>query len=141
MNPGPFEEELNRFLRSNRVLHVDRHFVSCPGSDHGSWNFCVGYLELERGQERGFGQKLDYREILSPEDFAVYAKLRSLRKETAEREQVPVFAVFSNDQLAEMVQTKARTLEQLGKIKGVGESRTSKYGEKFLDILREAYKE
>ena len=40
---GLAEEEMNRFLRSHRVLNVDRRWV-----DQGSesfWSFCVDYLE------------------------------------------------------------------------------------------------
>ena len=88
------EEELNRFLRCHRVLSVDRRWV-----DEGSesfWSFCVDYLET--GQDgranRGRGKRagrVDYREVLSPEQFALFVKLRALRQGIAKDEAVPVY--------------------------------------------------
>ena len=49
---------------------------------------------------------------------------------------MPAYALFTNEQLAEMVQRRVRTLAALREIAGVGEARIEKYGEDFLDILR-----
>lgn len=39
---GALTEEMNRFLRSNKVLEVENHLVS---NEHGaSWCFCVKYI-------------------------------------------------------------------------------------------------
>src|SRR5271166_2362659 len=62
---GPAEEELNRFLRSHRVLNVDRPWV-----DEGSesfWSFCVDYLETwqdGRAAQGGASERgrVDYRD-------------------------------------------------------------------------------
>ena len=100
----PAEEELNRFLRSHRVLNVDRRWV-----DEGSesfWSFCVDYLETGQdgraaqggASERG---RVDYREVLSPEQFALFVKLRALRQGIANDEAVPVYMVFTNEQVAQ----------------------------------------
>ena len=70
---GSAASELNAFLRNHRVLAVDRRWVD-QGAD-SYWSFCVDYLELTSGTivsgrvPKGRGK--DYREILSPEDFAV----------------------------------------------------------------------
>ena len=82
----------------------------------------------------GKANKVDYKEVLSEEDFAVYAKLRDLRKELAERYSVSVYSVFNNKQLAEMVQERITSKTALQKITGVGEARATKYGEPFLKI-------
>ena len=75
------------------------------------WSFCVDYLESRSGADPGgrtfSGRgKIDYREVLSPEDFAVFARLRQLRKEIAQADAVPVYTIFTNDQLAQMVQSR-----------------------------------
>ena len=109
-NSEAAEAELNGFLGSHKILSVDRRWV-----DQGSasfWSFCVDYLDSAGagapGQPRGRG-KIDYREVLSPEDFAVFAKLRDLRKEIGQAEAVPVYTIFTNEQLAQMVQKRTRT--------------------------------
>ena len=130
---------LNGFLRSHRVLTVDRRWV-----DQGAesfWSFCVDYLESaggsssegKNGPVRG---KVDYRDELSPEDFAVFARLRQLRKETAQSEAVPVYTVFTNEQLAQMVQSRATARAALEKIAGIGDARIEKYGPRVLVFLQ-----
>jgi superfamily II DNA helicase RecQ len=76
------------------------------------------------------------KEILSPEDFAVFARLRELRKEIAQVEAVPVYTIFTNEQLAQIVQAKAATKGDLEKVAGVGDARIEKYGPRFLEHLR-----
>ena len=50
--------------------------------------------------------KVDFKEVLSDPEFAVFARLRALRKERADAEGVPAYALFTNEQLAEMVQRR-----------------------------------
>ena len=84
---------------------------------------------------------MDYREVLPPQDFAVFVKLRDLRKELAQAESVPVYLIFTNEQLAQMVQGKVETKAALEKIEGIGEARLEKYGPRFLDCLRGQWNE
>ena len=127
-------EELNRFLGSHRIVSIDRQFVQDgPGS---AWAFCVTYIRSSsRPDAVGKRGKVDYREVLSEQDFAVFARLRALRKTLADREGVPAYALFTNEQLAEMVQRRVRTADALSEIAGVGASRVEKHGEDFLAIL------
>ena len=48
----------------------------------------------------------------------MFARLRALRKETADAEGVPAYALFTNDQLAEMVQRRVVTAAALREIAG-----------------------
>ena len=129
-------QELNRFLATNRVLLVERHFVS--DGPRSAWAVCVSYLDRggRPAPEQGQGKRVDYREILSEFDFAVYAKLRSLRKSMAEKDGLPAYTLFTNEQLAAMVQQRATSLKVLEEIPGVGAARVKKYGAAFLEILK-----
>ncbi|MCG6943539.1 MAG: HRDC domain-containing protein [Thiohalocapsa sp.] len=132
-------DELNRFLGSQRILSVDRHL----GQDGGTllWAICVGYeaagsaTDTAAAPKRG---KVDFREVLSEADFAIYAQLRTLRKELAEREGVPPYNLFTNEQLAAIVTRPATSLADLGEIQGIGAARIDKYGRTFLDALAAA---
>ena len=68
----------------------------------------------------------------------MFSRLRALRKERADAEGVPAYALFTNDQLAEMVQRRVTSAAALREISGVGEARVEKYGEAFLHIVKEA---
>src|SRR4051812_27975392 len=125
---GGAQEELNAFLRSHKILSVDRRWVEQGASSF--WSCCIDYLEgapAEGGYRGGRGlagrTNVDYRETLKPEDFAVFARLRDLRKEIAQAEGVPVSTIFTNEQLAQMVQTRSTTKAALEKIAGVGDAR------------------
>lgn len=128
-------EELNLFLGSHRVSTVDHQFVS--DGQNSLWAVWVSFTE---SQVRGKGtskrrEGVDYREVLSPEEFAIYCRLRELRKELSERDDVPAYTVFTNEQLAEMVRQGVRSVAALGRISGVGQGRIEKYAKSFLDLL------
>ena len=130
------EAELNRFLASHRVLSVDRQLVQAGAAS--VWAICVTYTDGDPAaatKTENKARTVDYREVLSPQEFAVFAKLRVLRKTLAEQEGVPPYALFTNEHLAAMVQNKVRTTEELGRIDGVGRTRIEKYAHAFLNLL------
>lgn len=140
---GPAESELNAFLGTHKILAVDRRWVDQGASSF--WCFCVDYLEkaTTAGGPNGSAMrgKIDYKEVLKPEDFAVFARLREWRKSVSQHEAVPVYTVFTNDQLAQMVQARVTTKAALEKIAGIGGARIEKYGAKILELLLKAWPE
>jgi superfamily II DNA helicase RecQ len=143
-DPRVAEAELNAFLRGHRVLAVERKWVE--SGMNSCWTFCVDYLE-SRGDEPTSGERsgggrnrVDYREVLRPEEFAVFVRLRQWRKDVAKDEAVPVYTVFTNEQLAKMVQNRASARADLEAIAGVGDARIEKYGARVIDLLQEAWR-
>ena len=139
------EQELNAFLRGRRILAVDRRWVEQGTSFF--WSFCVDYQDNSSGttaaassRPAGARDKVDYKEVLKPDDFSVFARLRELRKEIAAADAVPVYTIFTNEQLAQMVQTRATSKAALEKIAGVGGARLQKYGDRMLAVLAVAWK-
>lgn len=134
------EASLNQVLNSHRILRVDRNLVD-DGSD-SFWAICVEHLppntntpDTNASSRFSPRSKVDYRVLLSESDFAVFAKLRDRRKEIAARDAVPVYAIFTNEQLAQMVLQKANSNSALEKISGIGDARVAKYGDAMLQIL------
>ncbi|HOH31361.1 MAG TPA: HRDC domain-containing protein [Candidatus Hydrogenedentes bacterium] len=133
------EAELNVFLRGHRVTAVQRELVREGGGAY--WALCVEYIEGAGGAvpgKAGSRPRVDYKEVLSEADFAVYSRLRERRRELAEQEAVPVYAVCTNEQLAEMAKRRVSTPAGLQEIEGFGEAKTAKYAARFLDILSSA---
>lgn len=62
--------------------------------------------------------------------------LRQLRKQLAEREQVPPYLIFSDDSLADMTRKKPLTLDQFSDIRGVGQIKLDKYGNVFIALIK-----
>jgi hypothetical protein len=78
--PGDAEGEVNRFLGSHRVVSVERHLVTQGGEAY--WALCVSYLDGEgRASAPVKGGKIDYKEVLSPEDFAILFRLRNRNRD------------------------------------------------------------
>ena len=125
-------EDLNRVLASERIVFIDRQFVQDGANSF--WAFCIGVEAPSYSVKSGgkASQKVDYREVLTPDDFAIYARLRELRKKVAQRDGVPTYAVFTNEQLAAIVQQKMASKKAIGDIEGVGPARVEKYAELFL---------
>ena len=133
LEPGASEGELNAFLATHRVLNVNGRLVERP--DGCWWVYQVQYVEGGATAGKGAGVRIDYRELLPAEEFAVFSKLRDMRKAIADKEGCPAFAIYTNEQLAEMVKRKCRTEADLRQIEGIGESRVTKYGTEALGIL------
>lgn len=130
---GEALQACNAFLRSVKVLKVNREFVTDgPGS---YWAILVEYLDAPSRSGGNKRARIDYREVLSPEDFAVFDKLRKFRKTLAEQDSVPAYAVFTNEQLAKIVTERVKTEKELAAIEGVGENKVSKYGA-ILSVVR-----
>ena len=132
------QEKLNHFCSQHSIVAVDKQLIM-QGS-HYVWAFCITYLQdsssaVSSKSKQSQRIRIDYKEVLNEEDFTIFVELRNLRKQVAEQHGVPVYAIFTNEQLAAMVTGRVTTLAQLQTIEGVGESRLVKYGEVFVDGL------
>jgi superfamily II DNA helicase RecQ len=140
LDPASAEAELNRLLAAGRVAGLERQFVAAGAASF--WAVCVSLADgpgpLPAALKAGAGRKLDYREVLSEADFAVFARLRDLRKTLAEAEGVPPYAVFTNEQLAALVTGRVHSVEAMARIEGIGPARVERYASAFLPVLREA---
>ncbi len=126
------QEELNRFLRGHRTVQTWREFIDSPGNP--GWAILVEYMAEEKGGERQLG-KVDYKEILSENDFAVFCKLRDVRKSLAEKNGLPVYAVFTNDQLADIARQKPSSKTGLMRIDGIGQGKSEKFEDEILACI------
>ena len=103
-------DELNVFLRSHRIVNVEKRLID--GERGTGWVFLVEY-GIDAGKSTSNSsnstQRIDYREILNDFEYALFEKLRNLRKEIAEKSGMPVYAVFTNEQLAAMVKNPPKT--------------------------------
>lgn len=134
-NISLMEEDLNKFLRSHRVLSVHRDFVTC--SAHAYWCYSVEYLELVKTPvlfSKSDSVKVDYKEVLSEEEFARFRLLRECRKTISTEDAVPAYAVFIDEQLADIAKLQTISVETLKTVKGVGEKKLEKYAERFIKL-------
>ncbi len=70
-------------------------------------------------------------------DRALFAKLRSLRKEIAALEDIAPFIVFNDATLAELARVQPVTSAQMLNISGIGDTKLARYGEPFLSLIKQ----
>lgn len=136
LQPQVAEAALNRFLLSHPVAGVDRQFVADGANSF--WSICVqlagSSAPEDKPRKRG---AVDYREVLSPEVFARYARLRTLRNQLAEQQSLPPYAIFSNEQLAQIAALDPPSRTTMATIEGIGEKRLAQYADTFLAELEQ----
>jgi superfamily II DNA helicase RecQ len=90
------------------------------------WSICVDYSPRGTNQTSSnpnlTRSRVDYKAILPAEEFAVFSRLRDLRKQLAQRESVPLYALFSNEQLALMVHRLIPHLVPHARLRGLCQS-------------------
>jgi ATP-dependent DNA helicase RecQ len=73
----------------------------------------------------------------APKSDLLFEKLRRLRKTIAEREAVPPYIIFPDSTLNEFCQWLPLDEESMLRVKGVGQIKMQKFGDEFLQLLRE----
>lgn len=131
-------QELNAFIASHRIVHIERRWID--QGTQSAWVFCVEYVLASPTRDSTpkaqlSRNRIDYKTILSPDEFTIFSLLRDLRKELSQQEGVPVFALFSNEQLAQMVQRRCSSKADLLSIDGIGESKVEKYSDRLLGVI------
>jgi ATP-dependent DNA helicase RecQ len=76
------------------------------------------------------------RKAAQSSDSELFARLKDLRKEMAELQDVPPYIVFADTSLKQMAAKKPSSKEEMLKITGVGEYKLKKYGDIFLREIR-----
>lgn len=100
-------------------------------------------VEVLKGVRRVFlydQQQIPWNKGETDEVEACFERLRQLRKQIAEEEGVPPYAIFHDSVLRQMCQLLPSNLTDLKKIKGMGEQKLEKYGSRFLAMLLEETK-
>lgn len=69
-------------------------------------------------------------------DKDLFARLRFLRKQIADRENIPPFVVFNDATLQEMAEFLPTTADELLNINGVGERKLERFGQAFLTLIQ-----
>jgi ATP-dependent DNA helicase RecQ len=77
------------------------------------------------------------RDVL-PDDRSVLAEaLAKKRREVAAEQNVPVYAVFTDATLGDLVSALPMTVADFAHINGIGEAKAAHYGETFVAIIRD----
>ena len=124
-------EEMNRFLRSHSIIDIEKNCIT--NNSNTFWTFCIRYTEGDHIEKQLVKAKIDYKEVLDGPTFKIFSDLRECRKKIAEDLGIPVYTVFTNEELALASKLKELTVGNFKKIDGIGEKKMEKFG---IELLR-----
>ncbi|HIO93104.1 MAG TPA: DNA helicase RecQ [Leucothrix mucor] len=101
-----------------------------------------------RGEETIYARKYNKKTTVSKSkndkdvslrlaDQDLYDALRAKRLEIAEEQGVPSFVIFHDATLMEMARKRPQTADTFKYISGIGDTKLSRYGEVFMDIVKQ----
>jgi ATP-dependent DNA helicase RecQ len=70
-------------------------------------------------------------------DPNLFEAIRALRLKLAKEQRLPPYVVFHDSALREMASRRPSTLNEFAQIPGVGEAKLKRYGQVFLELLRQ----
>ena len=73
---------------------------------------------------------------VAPQDQGLWEELRELRRRLAEEAGVPPYVIFHDATLKEMLRRRPSSAEDLLTLHGVGQTKLSRYGAAFLQVLQ-----
>jgi superfamily II DNA helicase RecQ len=144
------ERKLNDFLGATNVKRV---FASLANPPEGPlWSvlfFYEGGAQVTQNtpaspsvaaisDRRTSDVPMDSGAPLTGEQVKSIVALKKWRTDQAALEGVPLYMVAQNRWLEEMVRMPVRTVDDLMKVRGLGEWRVQKYGAKIVEILNTA---
>jgi len=71
------------------------------------------------------------------EDSSLFETLRALRRKLADQQAIPPYIVVSDKVLNNICQIKPTTLESFGAINGIGEYKKERYGNDFINAIKQ----
>ena len=130
-NKAEEQEALNAFLRSHCVLTVET--VAFPAVS--GWGYNVKYMD---GAPQAVGSRVprdrvDYMEVLTPDQFRRFYAYRNRRKNISEDDGIAAFEVLTDSQMAKLAKMESPTRADMEKIRGVGSKRVAKFADRLLD--------
>lgn len=139
---GILQADLNRFLTAHKILEMEQKFFQ--NEKGGCWTFCIRYIESAASSQASqftCKEKIDYKQVLNEQEFAVFSKLRECRKNLAAEDAVPAYAVFTDEELAGIARLPELNVTKLISIKGIGDKKAAKYGERMVALYNQKRRE
>ena len=119
-------------LRGDETLVLARPRVKLPRPERKRASRARGGLP---GSDTLVDVPVELREPSADEE-RLFAHLRTVRKELADRQGVPAYIVFGDATLREMAARRPGTDDELLAVNGVGETKLKRYGGAFLEAIR-----
>lgn len=125
-----YSEELNSFLLHHKIIEVEKQLIQTATGAY--WCIYINYTSGVGTSDNKPNEKIDYMKELDAETFAKFSKLRSIRKELSVEEGISAYIICTDAELAEIAKLPELTLNKLKTVKGMGDKKMEKFGEKII---------
>ena len=139
--PAEWRGVLRQLLSARLIEHdgadrdrLDRHRGGAQGAARRG---AVRPARGRRRQEDATRQARGGRRAPGDADAELLAALKALRGALAKAQKQPAYVVFPDRSLIEMAAARPRSLDELGRVHGVGAAKLARYGSAFLAVIRE----
>ncbi len=133
-------KEIISYLISEGFIDIkgDKYPVLALSRKANSWLGDNGQLYIKQNiaKEHQKAQKSEFKI-----DNILFEELRQLRKEIAEKQNVPPFIVFSDATLNDMCKKLPTSYEAMLEVSGIGKFKLEKYGDRFIELINVYVKE
>lgn len=106
-----------------------------------SWEVMRGQknvlLPIEREAEPAIASEREQTPDRSVDVDILFERLRLLRKNLADEQEVPPYVIFSNATLNQMAERQPTTRKDFAKLSGVGDKKLEQYADDFMAIIRQ----
>ena len=89
-------------------------------------------FEARRKADEEAAARTQKREVVRDE---LFERLRTVRKQLADSENVPAYIVFSDTTISDMAQKKPISQAEMMQVTGVGEAKFNRYGQVFINAI------
>lgn len=127
------EDSLNEFLKTVVVKKTTPQLVIIGQTTY--WSVLVFYDDISSLENHKNEKTVIDTSSLTEEERTRYEVLRSWRSELARQQGLPNYIFASNAELAAIAKLNPTTVQELHKVKGMGEKKISKYGEEIIGLL------
>ena len=127
-------DDMNVFLRSKKILDIESNLVTLQ--QNAFWTFKVKYIDEAVGSMSNEKVKIDYKEVLDEESFKRFAKMREARKVLSQAENIPAYAILTDEQMSGLAKIEDLTMGKMKTVKGIGEKTIEKYGKQIVNSLK-----
>ena len=130
---------------------IARGLLSVDVEGHGSVSLTEAARPILRGEQMvqlrqlsksstvrsSDGRKRKSAASIKLADQPLWEALRALRKRFSDLAGVPAYVVFNDSTLADMIALRPTSVDQMADVSGVGKHKLERYGEEFVEVIRE----
>ena len=119
-------------------MHLIKGITSEPSVDQ--YFALRASFQLQQLQLHAYSGDRKAKQKIEVKDAELYKQLLSCRNDLCEEFNAPVNAVANVKMLVDIANQKPKTLTELRKIKGFGKVKTERYGQQFINVVKQYLK-